>query len=151
LVGYERQDMAEKISCLSIGDLKEGNFVSFEDLITETDIDSYAALSGDYSTLHMEEEFAKGRGFRGRVVHGGFLIGLLSRLVGMKFPGENAVLQSMNIQFISPAYIGDLVRVRAEVNQISEATKTIVLKAFIENCATEAKLVRGKIQVGFTR
>lgn len=139
-----------EIAKFRIGDFSIGDRFSFEEVIRKKMVGDFAALSGDYSSIHMDDKFAKGRGFTGRVVHGVLLTSFLSRLVGMHFPGENAVIQSMNSRFVTPAYIGDSLRITAEINQISIATKTIVLKALIENTSTEEILVRTKLQVGFT-
>jgi len=133
-----------------IDDLKMGSSYTFEERITRGMVDGFAKISGDFSTLHMNNVFAKEIGFKERVVHGVWMTGLFSRLVGMHFPGENAILQSMNTMFLKPSYIGDSVMVKATVFQISEATKTIVLKGTITNIATQEILVRSKMQVGFT-
>lgn len=140
----------KNIAKLNIDDIVEGKKFSFEEVITEKMVDKFAKLSGDYSSLHMAEEFARERGFNGRVIHGVLLTSLLSRLVGMHLPGENAVLLSMNTQFAAPAYLGDRVRIDAEVTQISTAAKTIVLKSTISNVTTQKILIRSKILVGFT-
>jgi len=142
--------MDREIAKFRISDFSIGDRFSFQEVIRKKMVDDFAALSGDYSSLHMDDKFAKGRSFIGRVVHGVLLTSLLSRLVGMHFPGENAVIQSMNSRFVTPGYIGDRLRVTAEIDQISIATKTIVLNALIENTSTEKILVRSKLQVGFT-
>jgi 3-hydroxybutyryl-CoA dehydratase len=140
----------KEISKFTIDDLNIGDSSSFEEQITKEMVDGFAEVSGDFSTLHINGDFAKELGFNGRVVHGVLMTGLFSRLVGMQFPGENAILQSMNTVFLKPSYIGDNVIVKATVDHISAATKTIVLKGVITNIATQEVLVRTKIQVGFT-
>lgn len=140
----------KEIANLSFDEMAEGSTFSFDETITAKMVDAFAELSGDHSSLHINEDFAKSRGFDGRVVHGVLLAGLLSRLVGMRFPGENAILSTMNIQFVSPAYPMDKVSIIAKVEQVSAATKTIVLKSVIRNVATEKIILRCKILVGFT-
>lgn len=140
----------EDIARFLITDLSIGDRFCFQEVLTKKMVGDFAALSGDYSSLHMDDKFAKGRGFNGRVIHGVLLTSLLSRLVGMHFPGENAIIQSLNIRFLAPTYIGDIVKINAEVVQISTATRTIILKILIENTSTEEILVRSKLQVGFT-
>jgi acyl dehydratase len=43
--------------------------------VTESDVLTYAGLSGDFEELHVSEEFARGTVFRKRVAHG--LLGLV--------------------------------------------------------------------------
>ena len=144
------RDHRERIAKLTIENMVKGQRFFFNEVITEKLVDEFARLSGDYSNLHMINRFARERGYKGRVVHGALLISLLSRLVGMHFPGQNAVLLSMNTQFTSPAYIGDNINISAEVDHVSLPTKTIVLKVIIVNTITKKVITRSKILIGFT-
>lgn len=143
--------MKYSISRFQLEDLQEGNVFSFEETITEEMIDDFAGVSGDFSTLHIHNDFAEARGFRGRVAHGVLLASLLSRMVGMHLPGENALLLAMNVKFSAPAYVGDRIHVHAVVDQVSESMRVIVLKILIKNMVSQEHLVTGKIHVGFTR
>ena len=140
----------KKIAKLNLNDLREGDEYYFEEVITQNMVDQFASLSGDYSSLHMDNKFAIKRGFNDRVVHGALLISLLSRLVGMHFPGENAIIQTLNIRFCSPVYINDSVKIKAEVYQISNSTNTMVIKTLVENTNSGEALLIGKLQIGFT-
>jgi 3-hydroxybutyryl-CoA dehydratase len=139
------------VSKVLLPDLKEGMAVSFIESISEEMVDSFASLTGDISPLHMSDDFSQNRNFRGRVVHGILLMGLVSRMVGVHLPGENALLQSINFKFLAPIYIGDTLQVQATVDHVSEASSVILLKVQITNTATNVVLVRGKAQVGLTR
>jgi acyl dehydratase len=134
-----------------LSDLLEGQEFSFTVTITQQDIDQFARLSGDISPLHLDAEFARDRGFSGAVVHGALLVSYVSRMVGVHLPGQNALLQSFNLKFLSPVYGGDTVCVRAVVDQTSEAANVVILAIYIENPQTKQVLARGKVQVGFTR
>lgn len=134
----------------TIDDLSENQVFTFEHRITPAQVDAFAALSGDHSPLHMNEDFARKRGFPQRVVHGMFLGALLSRLVGMHFPGANAILQSVNMKFLAPVYAEDTVYMAAHIDQISRGTATIVIKVVIEN-GQKIIVARATLQVGFTQ
>jgi acyl dehydratase len=138
------------ISKFSIRDLYEGQVFSFSTLICEDDVNKFANLSGDVNPLHMIDEFAVNRGFSRRVVHGVLLSSYVSRLVGIHLPGENALIHSINLRFMLPAYINDTIKVEAVVDQISIITNTIVLSVGIRNVNTQSLLVKGNVQVGFT-
>jgi len=138
------------ISKQNIEDLRVGDEVSFKEVISEDMVDQFVSLTGDRSTLHINNNFALQRGFKGRVVHGVLLLGFLSRAVGMYLPGENALLQNLNSHFLAPAYIGEAVLIKINVEQISKATRTILLKASIEKHNSGIVVLRSKIQVGFT-
>jgi len=142
--------MKERIAAYRIEDIKEGQKFSFTKTIESTEIDSFAGLSGDISPLHMDEAFARARAFKGRVVHGALLAGYLSKMIGVDLPGENCLLQRLDLKFLSPAYIGDMIEISAVADQVSPAMNAVVLNVTIENTASRTTLVKGKIQVGFT-
>lgn len=130
--------------------ISEGMTYEFRTVFSDDDIDSFAALSGDVSPLHLDGDFARSRGFAGRVVHGVLLGGLASRMVGVHLPGANALIQSVNLRFHVPVYAGDSLRVHGVVDQVSPTTGTLVLKVTIHDENSGMVRVQGKVQVGFT-
>ena len=129
--------------------INEGDTFKFQETITARLVDQFAELSGDYAALHMDDAFARKRGFKGRVVHGVLLTAFLSRLVGMHLDQENELLLSVNVKFLNPSYIGDRVMVSAEVDQVSESTNSIILKAKIERIGSQTGLLSAKIIISF--
>jgi 3-hydroxybutyryl-CoA dehydratase len=130
--------------------MQVGQENAFEVLIRETDIDAFAALSGDFSPLHMDKAFALSRGFSARVVHGAYLASLISRMVGMYLPGENCLLQTIQIKFTAPTYAGSLVRISGTVDQVSEAARAAILKIVIAQVDSGEILASAKVSIGFT-
>ena len=119
--------MGDNIATFEIKDLFPGKGFSFKKKISSGDVNMFANLTGDNSPLHMEDGFAQERGFKNRLVHGGLLVGCISQLVGVHFPGENAIIQTLNIKFSHPAYIGDTLKIDSIVDQVSESVKTIII------------------------
>ena len=147
---HEIVKMGDEIATFEIEDLFQGKEFSFEKKISSSDVNMFAKLTGDNSPLHMEDQFARERGFKGRVVHGGLLVGCISQLVGVHFPGKNSIIQTLDIKFSHPAYIGDLLKIYSIIDQISESMGTIILKLAITNQNTGQVLLKSKMQVGFT-
>ncbi len=143
--------MKKKVATYRIEDFSEGQKFSFLKTISKQDVDNFAELSGDINPLHVDDKFAQLRGFTGRIAHGALLISYLSELVGVYFPGENCLLQTINIKFLSPAYINDTVEINALVDQVSRSINVIVLNVNIRNIKTNTLLAKGKLQVGFTK
>jgi Acyl dehydratase len=135
----------------SIGELSVGDEFSFTQIITESMVDAFAALTGDVSPLHMHADFAKDRGFEGRVVHGLLLGGLVSRLIGVHCPGESALLHSMQLKFTAPAYLDDKLLVSATIDHVSTESNVLTLKASIKRLQDNKILCSAKVQVGFTQ
>jgi len=136
---------------LAFDDLRVGQRAAFEARVTASDLDRYIALSGDASPLHAERDFARARGFPGRVVHGAYLAALVSRLVGMHLPGRDALVQSMDLAFRAPLTVDAAVRVEGAVDQLSEAVRSAVMKVAITDLADGRTVASATVQVGFTR
>lgn len=90
-------------------------------------IERFVEFSGDSAPLHTDPAFARNAGFDGPLVHGAYLTALVSRFVGMEFPGSDAILERMDIGFRAPCYAPTELIITGRVRQISEAVSTIVL------------------------
>jgi 3-hydroxybutyryl-CoA dehydratase len=139
-----------KVSQLKITDLHEGDEYSFEEVLTYEKITEFSRLTGDYSPIHIDSQFARDRGFQGRVVHGFLLASFFSSMVGMYFPGKDALILAVNLKFRAPAYINDRIKIIAKVEQLTLSVKVVTLKVTILHIETSKELCSGKIQVGFT-
>jgi len=134
---------------LTVNDIRKGQKDSLEVRIDADMVDRFAALSGDVSSLHMNDGFARDRGFDGRVVHGVLISAFVSQLLGVRFPGESCLLQSLNMKYLEPVYVNDHIRVVVECDQISAAVNSMTVSVQVENSRTGSVKARGKAQVGF--
>lgn len=116
-----------------IGIFREGQTHSITVAVTPDDLAQYVRVSGDSAPVHTDVKFAEAAGFTGVVLHGGYLMALVSRLVGMEFPGPKAVLERMDIAFRNPCYVPCEIRLAATVRQISEAVASIIMDIVISN------------------
>lgn len=123
---------------------------SFQREITEEMLESFAALSGDYNPVHMDEAFCREHGLETRVVHGMLVLSLVSTLIGMYLPGKGAVWLSQSFDFISPARIGDNLAVSGKIvgtsndNMLGRPVYTIAVKVINQN---RDIIVRGSCRV----
>jgi acyl dehydratase len=112
--------------------------------ITESDIVSFAGLTGDYNLIHTDSEFSKTTPFGQRVAHG-----LLCLSIGMGLATrtgfiEGTVLAFREItewKFIKPVFIGDTIHVELEVMDTKPVRRIggglIVIKAEIKKHSGE--------------
>ena len=121
-----------------------GDEAMFDVVLTEALVDQFAALSGDYNPLHMDEGFAQQSTFKGRVVHGFVGASFFSRLVGMHLPGVHALYLSQKILFRSPMRIGMKVSVRGKVVGRTEAARTITIQTQVIDTDTGTCCVDGE-------
>ena len=79
-------------------------------LITLDDIDRYAALTGENHPVHMDEDFARAAGFRGRIAHGLFGLALIEGLKAQLGVFDRSVVASLGwakVKLTAPLEPGD--------------------------------------------
>lgn len=93
----------------------------FDVEVTEQDVAAFARLSGDLNPLHTDPDFARGTEYGRPIVHGAFLVGLVSRVLGMHIPGPRSLILSLKARFPKPLYYPASVRVSGELTHLNEA------------------------------
>lgn len=132
-----------------MSDIKKFYVGQSDELIKEftlEDVETYARLTGDYNYVHMDEVKATKSYFKGRIVHGQLVGGLISALLGTKLPGEGNIYLKQSFEFLKPVRIGDIIKAKATIIEINEDKKVIVLDTFCINELNEVVL-QGKAKV----
>lgn len=107
----------------------------------------FLAVFNDHNPLHTDSEFAQNKGFKDKVMHGNILNGFMSFFIGEKLPTKNVIIHSQDIQFKSPVYENDELKLSAKVVGIYESVNAVEFKYSFKN--SESKLVaKGKFQIG---
>ena len=92
-------------------------FTTVARTLVESDVSTFASLTGDYNPIHVDEEFAAGSRWGGRIVHGLCVLsissGLFSRL-GL-IDGTAEAFLSVDTQFHDVVRIGDTIHVETRV------------------------------------
>lgn len=94
-------------------------------------VEAFAVFSGDRNPLHLQTESALAYGYAHPVAHGAIQSAVVSKLIGMKVPGPGAVWMSQSMEWLRPAFVGETIRVEAEVESVSAGAEvmTLVLRA----------------------
>ncbi|MBN1829254.1 MAG: MaoC family dehydratase N-terminal domain-containing protein [Deltaproteobacteria bacterium] len=118
-------------------------FISPGRTVTETDIVLFAGLTGDWTSLHTDVEYASKTKFGERIAHG-----MLTLSIGMALPFRLGLYSSVlpkhfiafygmdSVRFTAPVKIGDTIRCEFEVVDIvdkSEGKGILTVKSLIKN------------------
>ena len=125
--------MTKDLSEYTYDEIKIGLSKTFQINITESLVNNFAELSGDFSPIHIDNEYAKTTTFGKRVVHGMLLASFLSRIDGMYLPGKHALYFTQNLEFRNPCFIGDTITVFSKVIDKSDSTKILKIESKITN------------------
>lgn len=122
-----------KMKGKTINEIRVGDKEFFQKTISETDVYMYAGITGDLNPAHINEEYAKGTMFKGRIVHGMLTAGLISSVLGMKLPGPGTIYLKQELKFTAPVKIGDTINAEVEVIEILQEKNRVILKTICTN------------------
>jgi 3-hydroxybutyryl-CoA dehydratase len=95
-------------------------FLTVARTVTEGDIYSFAGVSGDFTQIHTDAEFAKSTPYGQRIAHGLLVLSIASGLAMRSGILEGTVIAFREInewKFVKPVFIGDTIHVELEVKE----------------------------------
>ncbi|WP_269622686.1 MaoC family dehydratase [Prochlorococcus marinus] len=139
--------LLKEAKLLDFSDLYVGMKDSYQVQITSSMMDSFAEISGDLNQLHINDDYAKSRGYKRRVVYGMLTASLYSSFIGMYLPGAISLIHTLKISFNSPVYINDVLTVSGEIIYKNDSLRILDINTCIIN--SENNIVsKAKIQAG---
>jgi len=90
-----------------------GDTAKFTKELTEADVEAFAEASGDTNRLHLDEEYAAGTRFGGRIAHGTLVAGVISAALA-RLPGL-VIYLSQDVSYLGPVPLDTRVTAECEV------------------------------------
>lgn len=88
--------------------------------VTESDVVTFAGLSGDFNQIHTDAEYSRNTPFQERVAHGLLVLSIASGLAVQTGVLVGTILAFREIsewKFVKPVFIGDTIHVQIAVKQ----------------------------------
>jgi 3-hydroxybutyryl-CoA dehydratase len=101
----------------------------------------------DRNPMHTDEEYAKLKGFTGKLMHGNILNGFLSYFIGELLPVKNVIIISQSIRYNSPVYLNEKLVFKAKIESITESVNVVELKFSFLSSFTQKLKAKGIIQI----
>lgn len=103
---------------MSRGPAADGNGLAFDAVVvgdaftssmtvTETHLVLGAGLIGDFNPHHVNETYARGARYGGRILHGMLTSAIMGAPLGMRFHGTAIGYLEHHVRFLAPVYPGD--------------------------------------------
>jgi 3-hydroxybutyryl-CoA dehydratase len=128
----------DSIKIKTYDDIAVGMTGEFSKVLSDSDVRTFADVSGDHNPIHIDEAYAKSTMFGGRIAHGMHTAGIISAALGSIFPGPGWVYIEQTLKFKAPVPVG------SDVTATVVATKLIPDKGFVEfatTCRVNGKVV----------
>ena len=129
------------------------DFETSEDLVTrgrtvtEADVTAFAGLTGDFTELHTNEEYAKSTRFGRRIAHGALVFSISMGLATRTNMLDDTLIAFAGVdklRFVDPVFIGDTIHVVKRVverKEIGAAQGTVEFESRVLNQRGELVLV----------
>jgi 3-hydroxybutyryl-CoA dehydratase len=127
-----------EIGGYDIEDLQVGVSATFAKTITDADILSFAAASGDNNAVHIDEAFAQTTPFKGRIAHGMLCASVISAALAKHLPGPGTVYLGQTLRFKAPVRPGDIVHATVVVKELQLEKSRVVMSTV---CTVNGKTV----------
>ena len=117
---------------------------------TTLDIKKYAELSGDFNPIHLSKDEYKLNDKTKYIVHGNLTCSVISKVIGMNFPGNNSLIIEQNVSFTNPIFPNDIVKFEFIIVSINYDLKVLEIKikaSKVKHKVNEKKhtVLRGKV------
>lgn len=112
----------------SFEEIKVGMEEHFSVTITPEMMQQFRQITGDVNPLHCDETFAREKGFEGEVAYGMLTASFLSTMAGVYLPGENSLIQSVEVKFVKPVFPGEEITFTGKVSEVNDTFRFLTLK-----------------------
>lgn len=116
------------MSGLEVGSRAERTFH-----VDDARIEAFSDVSGDRNPVHLDDAYAAGTRFGGRVAHGMLTAAFFSGLLANDLPGPGTIYLGQTLRFTAPVRPGDDVRCEIEVTALDAARgrATLATRAYV--------------------
>lgn len=133
--------MEKPRACKTVSDLKLGEKVRRDYVISDADVLAFGELSGDFNPVHFDNDYAASTIFGRRIAHGMISVAKFSGIFGMDMPGLGTLWLDQTVKFLKPVFIGEKYTAIAEVVALDRRQATIA--TWVEDAAG-GRLIEGQ-------
>ena len=118
---------------LTFDEITIGQTATYSKIVSEQDIQLFAVVSGDANPVHLDEAYAAGTQFQGRIAHGMLTGALVSAAIATTLPGPGSIYLGQSLRFRAPVRIDDTITVSLEVTEKNDRRQFVTLQCRIYN------------------
>lgn len=113
-------------------DLVVGQTAEYSKQVSNSEVMSFAEITGDFNPVHVDAEAAARTRFRGRIAHGMLSAGLVSAAIANRLPGPGSIYLAQTLRFTAPVRLDDTITVKLTVTELL-SKKRVKLSTVCQN------------------
>ncbi len=117
----------------TVDELAVGDRAAITKIVTDADIHLYMGITGDINPLYVDESYAAGTRYRGRIAPGTLTAGLVVAVISTKLPGPGTILEHQEFRFTAPVRPGDAITAFVEVVEVLPSRGRARLRTLCKN------------------
>ena len=117
--------------------------------LTDELVQAFAGLTGDVSSLHVDDAFARRSSYRQPVVHGMLPLAFLPLLAPLRVEGRRCTIRSLTGRFASPAFRGETLVLALRSTGESPATDAATFEYRVTKQGSTDAVTTGTVTVAF--
>jgi 3-oxoacyl-[acyl-carrier protein] reductase len=117
--------------------------------VSQEMVESFAALTGDRSSLHVNDSFARRSAYRRTVAHGMLPIGFLAALRSFRAEGFQCAPTAVSGRFVSPVYAGDRLSLSVTPRGVTDNARETTFDYRIEHADSQSVVTLGTVTVKY--
>lgn len=110
---------------------------------SQTDVENFAAVTGDNNPLHLDADFAAGTPFKKPIIHGMLGASIFTKVLGTVYPGFGSVYLSQTLEFQRPMFVDTDYEVVFTIEDIDPVRHIARIKGEIKNKETGKRCTVG--------
>lgn len=126
------------------GDITVGTVYATEFDISAEMIERFAQLTGDQSSLHTNEAFARRSMYRGNIIHGMLPVMFIAVLPPCRPKETMATFHKISASFIQPIFVNNRLLIQATVSRVWEEEDQVELEYTLTRARAGTVLTTGK-------
>lgn len=117
----------------TVDELAVGDRASLTKVVSEADVYLYVGITGDLNPLYVDETYAQGSRFRGRIAPGILTAGLVTAVISTRLPGPGTITEQEAFRFTAPVRPGDTITAFVEVVEVMPSRGRVRLRTLCKN------------------
>ena len=113
--------------------IKPSDIYTHEITFNQTNVNTFAQITGDNNPIHLDADFAKNTIFGKPIVHGFYSASVFSMVFGTKFPGKGTIYLYQDMKFMAPVFVDQPYKAKFEVLEVNTEKHTGIIKCTLED------------------